>query len=84
MANIPTPKISEILREEFMVPSNLSADDLAKDIKVPTSMIQALLEDRLEITFDTSKRLGRFLGVSDQYFLRVQADIDLRDDNTEI
>lgn len=38
---IPTPKISEILREEFMKSLNLSAYELAKKIKVPTSHIQS-------------------------------------------
>lgn len=75
---IPTPKISEILKEEFMVPFNLSAYALAKAIGVPTSRIQDLLHDRRQVTVDTSVRLGRFFGVSDKYFLNLQNDIDLR------
>lgn len=78
MSRIPTPKISEILKEEFMAPANLSAYALAKELNVPTSRIQDILHDRREITVDTSIRLGRFFGVSDQYFLNMQNDIDLR------
>ncbi|MCF6166696.1 MULTISPECIES: HigA family addiction module antitoxin [Furfurilactobacillus] len=78
MSRIPTPKISEILKEEFMAPVNLSAYALAKELNVPTSRIQDILHDRREITVDTSIRLGRFFGVSDQYFLNMQNDIDLR------
>ena len=40
---IPTPTMSEILREEFMEPMNLSAYRLAKEIHVPVSRIQAIL-----------------------------------------
>ena len=40
MNQIPTPKISEILKEEFMIPFNLSAYALAKAIHVPVSRIQ--------------------------------------------
>ncbi|WP_308440887.1 HigA family addiction module antitoxin [Secundilactobacillus yichangensis] len=69
MADISTPKISEILREEFMVPFKLSEETLAKGINVPKSTIQAILSDQLKITHDISRKLGRFLGVSDQYFL---------------
>lgn len=69
MDKITTPKISEILKEEFMNPLNLSAYALAKNINVPTSRIQDIFHDRRQITVDTSIRLGRFFGVSDKYFL---------------
>jgi len=78
MTQIPAPKISEILREEFMTPLSLSAYALAKQINVPTSRIQDILHDRRQITVDTSVRLGRFLGVSDRYFLNLQNDIEFR------
>lgn len=78
MNEIPTPKISEILREEFMEPLNFSAYVLAKEINVPTSRIQDILHERRQITPDTSVRLGRFFGVSDRYFLNLQNDIDIR------
>lgn len=78
MNKIPVPKISEILKEEFMIPLDISAYALAKNINVPTSRIQDILHDRRQITVDTSVRLGRFFGVSDRYFLNLQNDIDLR------
>ncbi|KRN10786.1 HigA family addiction module antitoxin [Liquorilactobacillus mali] len=86
MEKIPTPKMSEILKEEFMQPLNLTAYSLAKNINVPVSRIQDIVHDRRKITVDTSVRLGRFLGTSDQYFLNIQNDIDLRNaknDNSE-
>lgn len=46
MNKIPTPKISEILKEEFMEPLNFSAYALEKKINVPTSRIQDILHDR--------------------------------------
>ena len=74
-----TPKISEILKEEFMIPLGLSAYRLAKDIGVPTSRIQDILHDRRKITAETSIRLGRYFGLSDRYFLNLQDDIDIRE-----
>ena len=56
---IETPKMSEILSEEFMEPLNISAYRLAKDISVPVSRIQDILHDRRNVTPDTSMRLGR-------------------------
>lgn len=75
---IPTPKISEVLKEEFIELLNFSAYALAKRIKVPMSRIQDILHDRGQITGDTSVRLGRVFGVSDRYFLNLQNDIDIR------
>lgn len=78
MNEIPTPTISEILREEFMEPLNLSAYKLAQLINVPTSRIQDILHNRRKITVDTSVRLGFLFGVSDRYFWNLQNDIDMR------
>ena len=77
--HIPTTKISEILREEFMEPLGVSAYKLAQEIHVPTSRIQDILHDRRKMSPDTSLRLGRFFGVSDRYFIDMQNDIDLRE-----
>lgn len=81
---IETPKISEILSEEFMIPFGLSAYKLAQEINVPTSRIQDILHDRRKITADTSIRLGKFFGVSDRYFLDMQDDIDIRNTKMQI
>jgi len=81
---IKTPAISEILYEEFMEPMGISAYKLAHDIRVPVSRIQDILHDRRKITADTSLRLAKYFGVSDNYFLNIQSDIDLRNSKVEI
>lgn len=81
---IETPKMSEILSEEFMIPFGLSAYKLAQEIHVPVSRIQDILHDRRKITADTSIRLGKFFGVSDRYFLDMQDDIDIRNTKMHI
>ena len=81
---IETPKISEILYEEFMKPLGISAYKLAKDIDVPVSRIQEILHDRRKITVDTSLRLARYFGVSDRYFIDMQNDIDIRNMKIEM
>lgn len=60
MNEIPTPKISEILKEEFMTPLNFSAHSLAKNINVLTLRIQDILHDRRQITVDPFVRWGSF------------------------
>lgn len=81
---IETPRMSEILSEEFMIPFGLSAYKLAQEIHVPVSRIQDILHDRRKITADTSIRLGKFFGVSDKYFLNMQDDIDIRNTKMQI
>ena len=68
---IETPKISEILYEEFMEPYNLSAYKLAKEIDVPTSRIQDILH-------------GKYFGISERYFINLQNDIDARNARIEM
>ncbi len=75
---IETPKISEILWEEFMKPNGISAYKLAHEIHVPVSRVQDILHDRRKITADTSLRLAKYFGLSDKYFLDIQNDIDIR------
>ncbi len=79
MKNIKLPKISEILKDEFMIPYGISAYRLAKEIEVPVSRIQDILHDRRKITVVTSLKLGRFFGVSEKYFLNLQNNIDMRE-----
>lgn len=84
MERIETPKMSEILKEEFMDPLGISAYRLAKDIDVPVSRIQDILHDRRGVSADTSLRLGRYFGVSENYFLNLQMDIDVRNAKTAL
>ena len=81
---IETPKMSEILYEEFMEPLGISAYRLAHDIGVPVSRIQDILHDRRKITVDTSLRLARYFGVSDRLFINLQNEIDIRNMKMEM
>ena len=74
---LETPKISEILLEEFMQPLEISAYKLAKNINMPTSLIQDILKDKRKITIDTSIRLTRYFNEIDKYFLNLQNDINI-------
>jgi len=50
----------------------------AQAIHVPVSRIQDILHNRRKITIDTSLRLAKLFGVSDEYFINMQNDIDIR------
>ena len=75
---LPTPTVGDILKEEFMIPLDITAYRLAKDIGVPTSTVLEILHGKRKITADTSLRLAKYFGLTDKYFLDIQNDIDIR------
>ena len=75
---IKTPEVGEILREEFLEPSGISAYRLAKELNVSTTTILDILNRHRKITVDTALRLSRFFGNSERFWLNLQNDIDLR------
>ena len=66
----------EILREEFMKPLGVSINVLARDLDVPPNRISEIVNGKRAITADTDLRLCRFFGLSDGWWLRLQADYD--------
>jgi addiction module HigA family antidote len=67
----------EQLREEFMKPMELTAYRLAKDINVPISRIQAIIDEKRGITGDTALRLGRYFDTTPEFWLNMQRDFEL-------
>jgi antitoxin HigA-1 len=68
----------EMLLEEFLKPLGMSNYRLAKEIHVPAQRIGEIIAGRRSITADTDLRLCRFFGLSEGWWLRLQADHDLR------
>ena len=74
---LPPIHPGEILREEFLEPMGISQYRLAKDISVPPRRINEIVHGRWSITADTALRLGRFFGMSPQFWLNLQTRYDL-------
>ncbi len=70
---------SEVLREEFIVPLELSANALARALDVPPNRITAMLDDRhpRSVTADTGNRLGRYFGTTPRFWLNLQSGYEL-------
>jgi addiction module HigA family antidote len=68
----------EILREEFVVPLDLSASELARKLKVPPNRITGLINETRAITADTALRLARFFATTPEFWMNLQAMYDLR------
>ncbi len=67
----------EILMEEFLKPMRLSQYRLAKDINVPARRINEIVQGKRSITPDTALRLSRFFGLSERFWINLQARYDL-------
>lgn len=63
----------EILRKEFLGPLGLSSYALAKAIHVPAPRVNDIVLEKRGISADTAVRLARFFGVSEQFWLALQA-----------
>ena len=72
----PVPP-GEILNEEFLKPLGLTANALAKAIRVPPNRITAILKDERGITGDTAIRLGTFFKTSAEFWMNLQKRYEL-------
>ncbi len=50
----------EILQEEFLIPLELSAYKLSKDIGIPQTRISEILKGNRRVTADTALRLSKY------------------------
>ncbi len=63
----------EILREEFLVPLDISANKLATAIRVPVTRIGAIVNEQRGITGDTALRLAKFFDTTPQFWMNLQS-----------
>jgi addiction module HigA family antidote len=71
----PTP--GDFLLEDFLRPIGMSQTALAKAVCVPPRRINEIVLGKRSVTADTDLRLSRYWGVSEGFWLRLQADHDL-------
>jgi antitoxin HigA-1 len=74
----------EILSEEFLRPLNVSQYKLAKDINVPARRINEIVHGKRSITADTALRLSRYFGLSERFWLNLQARYDLETEKEKL
>ncbi|MBN1316482.1 MAG: HigA family addiction module antidote protein [Anaerolineales bacterium] len=74
---LPPIHPGEILMEEFLEPMGISQYRLAKDISVPPRRINEIVHGKRAITPDTALRLSRYFGLSERFWINLQARYDL-------
>ena len=74
---LPPIHPGEILREDFMKPTKLTAHRLAMALHVPATRIAEIVHERRAITADTAIRLGRYFKTTARFWLNLQTAYDL-------
>ena len=70
----------EILQEEFLIPLEISAYRLSKEISIPQTRISEIVKGNRRITADTALRLSKFFGNSAKFWLGLQDDFDIEEE----
>jgi addiction module HigA family antidote len=66
----------EVLRSEFMEPLGITAYALAKALHFPG--VYDIVREQRSISADVALRLGKYFGMTPQFWLNLQTDYDLR------
>ncbi len=73
----------EILKEEFLLPLEISAYKLSKDIGIPQTRVSAILKGNRRITADTALRLSKYFGNTAKFWLGLQDDFDIEEEKNQ-
>ncbi|ACF02116.1 HigA family addiction module antitoxin [Rhodopseudomonas palustris] len=81
---LPPVHPGEILREEFLLPMNLSPYAVAAACGVPRTRIERLARQETPVTADTALRLARYFGTTPNFWMNMQAqyDLEVAEDNS--
>ncbi len=65
---------------EFLIPLNISACKLSKDIGIPQTRVSEIIKTNRRITADTALRLSIYFGNSPKFWLGLQDDYDIEEE----
>lgn len=82
MAKLKNIHPGEILSEEFLIPLNITAYKLAKDIEIPQTRISEIIKGNRRMTADTALRLSKYFGNSAKFWLGLQDDFDIEEQSS--
>ncbi len=74
----------EILNEEFLIPMEISAYRLCKDLEIPQTLVSQIIRDKRRITADTALRLSSYFGNSAKFWLGLQDDFDIEEEKSNL
>ena len=75
---LPPIHPGEILREEYLVPLGMSAGALARQLHVPRTRIERLVNEETAVTPDTALRLAKFFRTTPELWMNMQAGYEIK------
>ena len=69
----------EVLQTEFLIPLEISAYKLSKDINIHQTRVSEIIKGNRRITADTALRLSIYFGNSAKIWLGLQNDFDIEE-----
>ena len=66
-----------VILEEFLAPRGLSVWHLARELGLPARQVYEIVQGQRSITTDIARRLAHYFGLSERFWLRLQASYDL-------
>ncbi len=84
MAKLSNIHPGEILKEEFLIPMNISAYRLSKSLKIPQTRISQIIKGKRRITADTALRLSKYFGTSVKFWIGIQNDFDIEEEQLKL
>ena len=73
------PSPGDVLLEKVIQPLGISIPDLAKAIHVPPNRLYLIIQGKRELSIDTAVRLGKYLGMSPEFWLNIQMRHQLKE-----
>ena len=80
MTRIKNIHPGEVLQEEFLVPLEITAYRLSKDIDIPQTRISEIIKGNRRVTADTALRLSRYFSNPAKFWLGLQYDYDIEEE----
>ena len=75
---IQPPHPGETLKEDYLVPLNMSVNALAKALGIGAARLNEIVRGKRGVTADTALRLARYFNTSPEFWLNLQTLYDLR------
>ena len=66
----------KILREEFLIPAQISLSQLAKDISVSNKAIREIIAEERDLNKDIATRLALYFSTAPTFWINLQSNYD--------
>ncbi|WP_304224362.1 HigA family addiction module antitoxin [Gracilinema caldarium] len=74
----------EILKEDFLIPMNISAYKLAKETFLDQTRISEIIRGKRSITVDTALRFAKYFGTTPEFWINIQTQYDMENKKEEL